>query len=166
MYCTLYIYWTPHNIQYSTSPCNALHERHWKKCFVKNIHWIWIRIQNFGPIWIRNQGYVMNVEKKFQIILEKKQFSFKKYFFKTTVRVHTRKYRYLVSWAFERWIFVFILTHFAFILSHIFICWSGSLFPIRIRIHKGPEYGSNTGQIRIHNSLVKNEKNEKMKNEL
>ena len=33
---------------------------------------------------------------------------------------------------------------FCLILSYIFLCGSGSVFGIRIRIHKAPEYGSNT----------------------
>ena len=36
------------------------------------------------------------------------------------------------------------LTHFATHLSYIFMCGSGSVLGIRIRIQKAPEYGSNT----------------------
>ena len=43
----------------------------------------------------------------------------------------------------ELWIFILNLISFAFILFYIYMCGSGSVFLIRIRIQKAPEYGSN-----------------------
>ena len=40
--------------------------------------------------------------------------------------------------------FYFKSSIFFFILSSIYMCGSGSVFRIRIRIQKAPEYGSNT----------------------
>ena len=44
------------------------------------------------------------------------------------------------------WIVIYILNllSFAFILSYIYMCGSGSVFGIRIRIQEAHEYGSNT----------------------
>ena len=43
----------------------------------------------------------------------------------------------------ELWIFILNLISFAFISFYIYMCGSESVFLIRIRIHKAPEYGSN-----------------------
>ena len=90
-------------------------------------------ILNLGPFWIRIKGYqyVINFEEK------KKKKNCKEY------RFTLIKYRY-------RYIFLsvesvngctFILTPFSFELSCIYQSGSGSVFGIRI--HKGPENGSN-----------------------
>ena len=51
----------------------------------------------------------------------------------------------LVVWVFEWWIFVFKLTHLVSYFSYFYRYGSGSwsIFRIRIRIHKVPDYGSN-----------------------
>ena len=92
----------------------------------------WIQILNFGPIWIRIQGYVINYERKIKNNFRKK--CPQKYLFLKVSEWRIRAY--IIT-------YVFNLTPFAKNVSYIYLCGSGSLFVIRIRIHKGPEYGSN-----------------------
>ena len=48
----------------------------------------------------------------------------------------------LVSWVSRWWIYVYNLTSLSYNYSYIYLLsWSGSVFGIRIQIHKGPEYG-------------------------
>ena len=49
-----------------------------------------------------------------------------------------------ILWVSELWIYILKFTAFAFILSYIYMCGSGSVFGIRIRIQEAHEYGSNT----------------------
>ena len=51
--------------------------------------------------------------------------------------------KFLVSWVSELWIYILNLTPFESFSSYIYKCRSGSVFGIRI--HKAPEYGSNSG---------------------
>ena len=44
------------------------------------------------------------------------------------------------------------LTPFVSILSYLYLCGSGSVFWMWIRIHKAPEYGTDPIRIRIHNT--------------
>ena len=54
--------------------------------------------------------------------------------------------KFLVSRVFELWIYFLNLAPLAAFLSYFYMCGSGSVFgiPVWIRIHKAPEYGSNT----------------------
>ena len=52
--------------------------------------------------------------------------------------------KFLLRWVFELWIYILNLISFAFILYYFYMCGSGSVFRIRIRIQEAPEYGSNT----------------------
>ena len=122
------------------------------------IHWIWIRIQDFGPIWIRIQDFgpiwiwiwiriqvriwiwTYAINFKIKIILEKTIFFTKLYRYLLRTKCHIIKF--LVNWVIEM-IYILNLTPFVSILSFFYMCGSGSVFWIRIRIHKAPEYGSN-----------------------
>ena len=114
------------------------------------IHWIWIRIQDFCSIWIqvRIQGSTINFERK-----NSRKKLRKIVFFKTSIFFQNYKNKlspkeFLISWVSELLITgnILNLTSFASILflSSICMCESGSVFGIRIRIQKTPEYGSNT----------------------
>ena len=44
-------------------------------------------------------------------------------------------------------VYILYLSPFVSIFSYFYMCGSGSVFQIRIRIHKAPEYGSNTDPV-------------------
>ena len=118
------------------------------------IHWIWIRIQNFCPIWIRIrvlikgwnrirvwiQGYICYKfwrEKNLKINFWRKTFFFNCKKIMAPEELFSQSSLWKVNLCLKS-------STFCLILSYIFLCGSGSVFGIRIRIHKAPEYGSNT----------------------
>ena len=111
-------------------------------------NWICIRIQ----VRIRIQGYSIMFRKKIYNNFREKQF-LKMYIFLNCKKKMSSK-EFFSELSRCLWIvslnLKLNLVPFASILSYIYICGSGSVFGIRIRIHKAPEYGSNTDPIRIH----------------
>ena len=79
------------------------------------------------------------LKEKSKLILEKNFFLLKSIFFLTfRTKCHLKKC--LISWVSELWIYILNIPLFASILSFIHMCRSGSIFGIRIRIHKATEY--------------------------
>ena len=104
------------------------------------IQWIWIRIQDFVPIWIpiRIHGYAINYEIKKIKNNFRKKLSLLKYIF-------LQQMSHKVSWATE--LLIYILHLLSPFYPFFYMSESGSVFWIRIRIHKAPEYGFNTDPV-------------------